>query len=354
LPDRLYVIPFPDNQPRLHAARRFQLRLTHKIAAIGFLGVIGLAAVGLIYEEGSRSQDEVHKVAEDARAISSLTRQISLEMMQVRGDERNFLLRKQESYVKHHAQLSAAIGRDFDQLTVMVKSAGYGALADQIGLIHDAFKNYGNGFAALATLQTKIGLTEASGLSASLRKAVDVIEADVNEIKDPNLTGRLLTMRRHEKDFMLWRDDRYAAEFKKAVVAFTMVLTEMDLSYEAQERLSLNLDKYTRDFAGWVSATQEMMRAEADLAATFRGLEPKLVDATGEIDRLSGVADASERALREAMKARMISALALAALRAVLPARPGDFAADFRDDGRAEQTGRRRFRRRIARAEPPR
>ena len=35
-------------------------------------------------------------------------------------------------------------------------------------------------------------------------------------------------MRRHEKDFMLWRDDKYAAEFSKAVVAFTRVLTELN------------------------------------------------------------------------------------------------------------------------------
>jgi hypothetical protein len=32
---------------------RFQLRLTHKIAAIGCVGVVGLAAVGLIYQQGT-------------------------------------------------------------------------------------------------------------------------------------------------------------------------------------------------------------------------------------------------------------------------------------------------------------
>ena len=51
---------------------RFQLRLTHKIAAIGCVGVIGLAAVGVIYQQGTWSQDNARKVAEDARAISAL------------------------------------------------------------------------------------------------------------------------------------------------------------------------------------------------------------------------------------------------------------------------------------------
>jgi methyl-accepting chemotaxis protein len=46
----------------------------------------------------------------------------------------------------------------------------------------------------------------------------------------------------------------------------------------------------------------------------FQSLEPKIVAAIAEIDRLSGVADAAERDLRDAMKMRMVSTLALAAL----------------------------------------
>ncbi len=292
----------------------FQLRLTHKIAAIGLVGVLGLAAVGLIYEEGTWSQDRARKVAENSRAIAGLTRRISIEMLEERRDEKNFLLRKQESYAKHHAQLSGAIGRDFDELKVMVKSSGYGALADQLEVIHDAFESYADDFAVLAMVQTKIGLDETSGLSGSLRKAVDIVEAGVAEINDPKLTGRLLVMRRFEKDFMLWRDDNYAAEFNKAAAAFSLALKEMGLPHEVQEKLSLNLDEYSRDFAGWVGAIRQMVRSDSDLATTFQNLEPKVAEAISEIDRLSGLADASERALRDTMKLRMVSALALAGL----------------------------------------
>jgi methyl-accepting chemotaxis protein len=293
---------------------RLQLRLTHKIAAIGFIGVVGLAAVGLIYEGGAWSQDRTRKVAEAARAIAGLTRRISVEMLEVRRDEKNFLLRKKESYVEHHAKLSGEVGRDFDELKAMVTSGGYSALADQINAIHDAFESYANDFAVLAMVQTKIGLGETSGLSGSLRKAVDVVEAGVSEINDSKLTGSLLAMRSFEKDFMLWRDDKYAAEFNKAVVAFSLALTEMDLPYEVREKLSLNLNKYSRDFSGWVNAIHEMMRSEADLTASFQDLEPKVVAAIGEIDRLSGIANASEQALRDTMRVRMASALALAAI----------------------------------------
>jgi methyl-accepting chemotaxis protein len=293
---------------------RFQLRLTHKVAAIGCIGVAGLAAVGLIYLWGMWSQDAVRKVAEDTRTISDLTKRISIEMLEARRDEKNFLLHKQDSHVKHHAQLSGAIGRDFDELKTMVKAAGYADLSDRIGVIHDGFENYGNDFAVLALNQATIGVNETTGLTASLRRAVDIIEAGVNEINDPKLTSRLLTMRRHEKDFMLWRDDKYAAEFKKAVVAFSVVLTGMDLPYDVQEKISLNLDRYSRDFTDWVGGAQDVARAEADIMKTFSGFEPLVTEALKEIDRLAGMAEASEMALRDAMKMRMASALALAAL----------------------------------------
>src|ERR1700712_1821167 len=128
---------------------RFQFRLIHKVAAIGCIGVIGLAAVGVIYQQGTWSQDNARKVAEDTRAISALTKQISIEMLEARRDEKNFLLRKQDSYVKHHAQLSGAIGRDFDDLRMMVKTSGYADLSEKIGIVHDGFESYGNDFSLL-------------------------------------------------------------------------------------------------------------------------------------------------------------------------------------------------------------
>src|ERR1700750_1468865 len=110
---------------------RFKLRLTHNDGAIGCLRDIGLPTLGRIYQQGTWSQHSARKVAEDARAISGLTKRISIEMLEARRDEKNFLLRKQDSYVKHHAQLSGTIGRDFDQLKTMVKAAGYANLSEK-------------------------------------------------------------------------------------------------------------------------------------------------------------------------------------------------------------------------------
>ena len=52
------------------------IRLTHKIMAIGVVGLVGLLAFGAIYQVGSWSQDSSRLCGRSARAISDLNQQI--------------------------------------------------------------------------------------------------------------------------------------------------------------------------------------------------------------------------------------------------------------------------------------
>jgi methyl-accepting chemotaxis protein len=101
----------------------FSIRLTHKVMAIGVAGLAGLLAFGAIYQTGSWSQDTSRVVAVEGRALSTLNQHISIEMLEARRAEKDFMLRRDESYLKHHAGLSAAIDRDLEKLKAM---AGWG------------------------------------------------------------------------------------------------------------------------------------------------------------------------------------------------------------------------------------
>src|SRR4051812_17804690 len=202
----------------------FSIRLTHKILAIGIVGLIGLLAFGAIYQIGSWSQDASRSVATNARAISDLNKQLSIEMLEARRNEKNFQQRRNESYAKAHAELVVAVDRDFDRLLGLMQSGEMSALGDKIKLARDGFKNYAADFATLVNAEIKLGLNETLGLSGSLRAAVHDIEARLKEIDDPRLTSGMLTMRRHEKDFMLRRDQKYVGELKKAAAEFSKAL----------------------------------------------------------------------------------------------------------------------------------
>jgi len=77
--------------------------------AIGLFGLLGLVAFGAIYEIGSLSQDASRDIANRARAIADLNKQLSIEMLEARRNEKNFQQRRTESYAKAHAELIGPI-----------------------------------------------------------------------------------------------------------------------------------------------------------------------------------------------------------------------------------------------------
>src|SRR5258705_1937925 len=95
---------------------QFHLRLTHKIMAIGIVGLVGLLAFGAIYQIGSWSQDASRAIAGNARTISDLNKKLSMEMLEARRAEKDFQLRRGEADSASHVQVSASIDRAVSQL----------------------------------------------------------------------------------------------------------------------------------------------------------------------------------------------------------------------------------------------
>src|SRR5258705_4793787 len=95
---------------------QFHLRLTHKIMAIGIVGLVGLLAFGAIYQIGSWSQDASRAIAGNARTISDLNKKLSMEMLEARLAEKDFQLRRVDAGSKNRSQLFRLIRHDFERL----------------------------------------------------------------------------------------------------------------------------------------------------------------------------------------------------------------------------------------------
>src|SRR5580698_6730507 len=106
---------------------RFHLRLTHKIMAIGLVGLLGMLAFGTIYQIGSASQEASRAVAANARVIADLNKQLQIDMLEARRNEKNFQQRRNESYAKAHADLVITVDHDFDRLQTLIQSSGISA-----------------------------------------------------------------------------------------------------------------------------------------------------------------------------------------------------------------------------------
>jgi len=291
---------------------QFHLRLTHKIMAIGIVGLVGLLAFGAIYQIGSWSQDASRAIAGNARTISDLNKKLSMEMLEARRAEKDFQLRRDEAYSKSHAALSAAIDRDFQQLETFVRSSGIDDISEEIGVAHNGFKNYLREFGTLAQAEIKLGLNETLGLSGSLRTAVHDIEAKLKESDNPRLTSWMLMMRRHEKDFMLRRDQKYVGELKKAAVEFSKLLAGADMPPALKADIVQKLEKYQTDFSAWAEGALEVARHGAAMSKEFHQIEPVIVKIQQSVERRYKEASSAEAATRGSVEMWMLIALGLA------------------------------------------
>jgi methyl-accepting chemotaxis protein len=290
----------------------FSLRLTHKITAIGVVGVVGLLAFGAIYQVGSWSQNRSRAVAENARTISNLNKQLLVEMLEARRAEKDFQLRRDQSFSKRHTELSAAIGRDLEQLQAVVRSGGFNETSDKIDIVRKGFVNYVKAFTVLEQAEVKLGLNEKLGLSGSLRTAVHDIEGKLRESDNPRLTSGMLTMRRHEKDFMLRREEKYVGELKKAAADFAKLLAGSDLAPALKADIAQKLEKYQTDFSAWADGAQEVARDGAAMSKEFHGIEPVVVEIQQGVEKLYNETDSAEAATRNSIKTWMLIALGLA------------------------------------------
>jgi methyl-accepting chemotaxis protein len=297
---------------KLIMRERFHLRLTHKIMAIGILSLIALLAVAGIYQVGSWSEDASRAVARNASTIFDHNRQLSVQMLEARRAEKDFQLRRDQSYSKRHAELAAAIGGALDQLRSLVRSSGFGDLVEKIDVVQKGFNAYTKDFAALEQAEVKLGLNEKLGLSGSLRAAVHDIEAKLKEADDPRLTAGMLMMRRHEKDFMLRRDQKYVGELKKSVADFSKMLASADMPPAVKTDIAQKLEKYQADFSAWAEGAQEVARQGAAMSKTFHGIEPVIVEIQQRVERIYNDAGSAEAAIRSSIKIWMIVALGLA------------------------------------------
>jgi methyl-accepting chemotaxis protein len=290
----------------------FQLRLTQKIMVIGIVGLVGLLAFGAIYQLGSWSADASRALAGNARAISDLNKQLSIDMLEARRNEKNFQQRRDEAYARRHAELVAAIDGDFDRLRELMQAGGMSDLSATIRLAHDGFKNYAGDFASLVSTEIKLGLNETLGLSGSLRAAVHDIEAKLKEIDNPRLTSWMLTMRRHEKDFMLRRDQKYLGELKKAAAEFSKALAATEIPSDIAAEINLKLEKYQKEFVAWTDNAQQTAGYDASMMKTFRGIEPLIAEVGSGVERLYKQAETSEAATRDSVRTWMLIAFCLA------------------------------------------
>ena len=284
---------------------QLNLRLSHKIAALGALGIVGLALVGIIYSVGVSSQEHYRRMAADARAISDQADKLAIDLLDSRSAEKEFLLSLDERHVARHAELAKAIGADLGTLRQLARDAGHAAIAAKADVIRQGFEVYSRHIGTLVDMRRKLGLNENSGLEGALRKSVHAIETKLKEFEDPWLTSTMLMMRRHEKDFMLRRDPKYGGDMKKRAAEFQKAIVDSVLPTAGKSEINALLAAYQRDFFAWMDGALAVAREHKAATDAYVAIEPEVTAIRTDAARVSQDSETRDAASRASTTSQM-------------------------------------------------
>ena len=149
-----------------------------------------------------------HQIKQLELAKSSIQK-INITALQLRRDEKDFIIRKLPKYLDKHVKNFQILNSELNELA-LINNAINADIA--VGLLKSSFNVYRETFVSLAKQMQMKGLNKDAGVYGELRQATHALENIFQSIDTPSKKILLLTIRRHEKDYMLRGDTQYLTQ----------------------------------------------------------------------------------------------------------------------------------------------
>ncbi|WP_114286138.1 methyl-accepting chemotaxis protein [Candidatus Halocynthiibacter alkanivorans] len=260
------------------------------------LGLVIFATVSLLFITGIFSV----KMGLDARAesqteatieLTATVDRIEVGFLRARRSEKDFLLRKDAKYLKRHMAAMDTLLADLDRLETGL--AGHDASAterksgtEEIDVLRAAIAQYQEDFRRMSQADQALGLTADTGLNGQLRAAARTIEQTLTPLNLPEPQIKMLMMRRHEKDFVLRADPKYAEQLAARIREFRAFPDPYFASAELRKTVFLQLDTYKAAFDAFAAATVEERELRVAVSKSFARAEPTFELIKSEVSTL--------------------------------------------------------------------
>ncbi|WP_313612526.1 methyl-accepting chemotaxis protein [Rhizobium sp.] len=249
-------------------------KIAHRISMLALAALCGIAVIaGMLLWQ--RHMEARYRIAED----TLIQRDGVLTMLmdglhESRLHQRDFLLSRDMNSVaefdqtmdKVHQSLSSLEGSATPQVRSKLDALAQGTLA------------YTDRMRALVSKNRELGLTPTEGLEGAMRNGVHSIEKLIDVVANAEIRASMLMMRRHEKDFILRRDEAYTGKHAAEVETFkALVKLEYRPGVERQ-RIMDALEIYTASFRFYAQAVLEEQKARETVASAYNALLPVVAD----------------------------------------------------------------------------
>ena len=234
------------------------------ILGLSSIGVLLVAVVFVYQLTVNTVKNEYNTLLDTTSKIEVNALEVDIHMLEARRGEKDFLLRKLPKYKE---RVRKAVDEILANAAVLEELSSSVAYNEGVQLAKEIIANtnqYWDSFAALVAAWEVRGLDHNSGLQGKFRSSAHKI-ADATKGVDA-ICVQLLTLRKHEKDYLMREDPKYIGKFKKSVDAMRATIAASILSYDIQNKVNAELADY---YDGMV-AMQQQVETIKKLTATMR------------------------------------------------------------------------------------
>jgi methyl-accepting chemotaxis protein len=182
------------------------------IAALGLL-IISISIASMLKHTRELYEAKVH--------LSHMQN----SLLTLRKHEKDFLARNDLKYLKAFTAEMDVLKQNSEEFTRHLNKEGINT--DDVSKLSNILDDYQVHFNKLAESTKITGLDHNSGLRGSLREAVHQAEEQLKPYAE--LTLDMLMLRRHEKDFLARKDNKYINKFDQTFSKFESTLSLLDL-----------------------------------------------------------------------------------------------------------------------------
>jgi HAMP domain-containing protein len=205
------------------------------------------------------------------QAVETQMTALHAQILEMRRAEKNFLAHRDEAYVKSFQSSFTDYQQGYQKL--MQSMGAQGLATGALSAMHDKAIRYRDDFMAVVAKQREMGMGTDEGHYGRLSEAASSLEKVVEG--NPGLMVSLLTLRRHEKNFMLERELVHSNRFLSALAPFRNQFFMADIDNETRGRAQSALAEYADRFEQLVALEREigLSRSEGLLGRMTESVE---------------------------------------------------------------------------------
>ncbi|WP_198033781.1 methyl-accepting chemotaxis protein [Bradyrhizobium sp. WSM2254] len=258
---------------------------------MALLGISGVVVTGALCAGALNYASLVQSEANDSSKFKDHVASLSQSFLESRQITSDFLRKPSEMAITKHTKSHEEQLADLSGVEAFVSALPDGDPRKEATALRSVISLYATRFQNVVSAQRNLGFNEDDGFQGKLRKAVHAVEQRLADLNQPRLTILMLTMRRHEKDFILRGEDKDGDRLADREAEFEIALAQASLPAEMKSQLLELIRAYKSSFLSLMVTQQALSDQADDLGQIYDRISPALAKIMAAADMHSRAAE---------------------------------------------------------------